>query len=115
MDVECANEQGGNEAFWKFTDRIFELTLSNNQTNVDIILPQIAREIELKESEFKTCLENNKYNDFIEKDIQSGITAGARGTPYSVLVDSKGKLTVINGAQPYENVKAAIEQALSQI
>jgi protein-disulfide isomerase len=28
--TECAWEQGGNEAFWKYTDRIFEITPSNN-------------------------------------------------------------------------------------
>ena len=28
--TECAWEQGGNEAFWKYTDKIFEITPSNN-------------------------------------------------------------------------------------
>lgn len=28
--TECAWEQGGNEAFWKYTDRIYEITPSNN-------------------------------------------------------------------------------------
>ncbi len=29
--TECAWEQGGNETFWKYTDRIFEITQSNNR------------------------------------------------------------------------------------
>jgi len=28
--TECAWEQGGNEAFWKYTNRLFEITPSNN-------------------------------------------------------------------------------------
>src|SRR3989344_4864332 len=41
--AECAAELGGNDAFWKFTDRFFELTPSNNQTDTATVLPQIAR------------------------------------------------------------------------
>src|SRR3990172_9010082 len=32
---ECAAELGGNDAFWKFADRFFELTPSNNRTDID--------------------------------------------------------------------------------
>ena len=29
--TECAWEQGGNDTFWKYTDKIFEITPSNNR------------------------------------------------------------------------------------
>src|SRR3989338_9462456 len=39
--TECAWEQGGNDAFWKYTDRIFEVTESNNGLEASE-LPKIA-------------------------------------------------------------------------
>jgi thiol-disulfide isomerase/thioredoxin len=35
---ECANELAGNDGFWKFADRYFELTLTNNRTDTDVVL-----------------------------------------------------------------------------
>lgn len=50
--AECADELGGNDAFWTFIDRFFELTPSNNQTELETVIPQIPREIGLNESRF---------------------------------------------------------------
>ena len=108
---ECANELGGNDAFWKFTDRFFELTPSNNQTNIETVIPQIVREIGLNESEFQTCFESGKYDQHIQDEVDNAIATGGRGTPWSILVAPNGKKFPINGAQPYGAVKQLIELA----
>jgi len=110
--VECANELGGNEAFWKFADRFFELTPSNNQTDVDTVLPQIAREIGLDVNEFNTCLASGKYDAHIEADVQNATATGSNGTPWSIVVDKNGKKYPLSGAQPYASVKQLIDLAL---
>ena len=110
--VECANELGGNEAFWKFADRFFELTPSNNQTDVDTVLPQIAREIGLDVNEFNTCLASGKYDAHIEADVQNATATGGNGTPWSIVVDKNGKKYPLSGAQPYASVKQLIDLTL---
>lgn len=45
--LECANEQGGNDAFWKYADKLFEITPSNNGLDA-AQLPVIAAMIGLK-------------------------------------------------------------------
>src|SRR3989344_3839273 len=50
---DCAAELGGQDGFWKFADRFFELSPSNNQTDIDAVLPQIAKEIGLDMEKFK--------------------------------------------------------------
>src|SRR3989344_431940 len=34
--LECAAEQGGNEVFWKYTDKVYETTQSNNSLDIGV-------------------------------------------------------------------------------
>ena len=111
---ECANELGGNEAFWKFTDRLFELTPSNNRTDVETVIPQIAHEIGLDETKFNSCLTSGKYDKHIQDDLDNAIATGGNGTPWSIIVAKNGKKYPLSGAQPYETVKQLIELALQE-
>lgn len=110
---ECAAELGGNGAFWKFADRFFELTPSNDQTDIETVLPKIAKEIGLNATAFTSCLTSGKYDNHIEEDVQGAVTTGGNGTPWSILVTANGKKVPISGAQPYEQIKAAIDAALA--
>ena len=109
--TECANELGGNDAFWKYTDRFFELTPSNDQTNIVDVLPQIAREIGLNETKFKSCLASKKYDKHVQDDLDNATATGGNGTPWSIVVTASGKKYPLSGAQPYEAVKQLIELA----
>jgi protein-disulfide isomerase len=109
---ECAAEFGGNNAFWKFADRFFELTPSNNRTDIDNVLPQIAREIGLDAEKFASCLASGKHDRRVEEDLQNAIATGGNGTPWSIIVSKSGKLYPLAGAQPYANVKRLIDLAL---
>ena len=106
---ECAAELGGNDAFWQFADRFMELTPSNNQTQIETVIPQIVQEIGLDQTAFQTCFESGKYDDHIEADIANAVETGGRGTPWSILIGPDGTTYPINGAQPV----AAIEQLIS--
>ncbi len=111
---ECANEQGGNDMFWKFTDRYYELTLTNNRTDVETVIPQIAGEIGLNATAFNTCRQSGKFNEHIQSDSTNAIATGGRGTPWSVIIAPNGKTFPLNGAQPLSAVKQLIEQALQE-
>lgn len=106
---ECAAEQGGNDAFWKFTDGYFDVTLSNNQTDIETVIPQLVTETGLDQAAFQTCFESGKYDDHIESDIANAVETGGRGTPWSVMIGPDGTTYPINGAQPL----AAVEQLIS--
>ncbi|MBI5457010.1 thioredoxin domain-containing protein [Candidatus Kaiserbacteria bacterium] len=110
---ECAAELGGNDAFWKYVDRWFELSPSNDQTDIGTVLPQIAREIGLEESKFSACLTSGKYDAHIEENVQNAMATGGSGTPWSIVVTKSGKKYPLSGAQPYENVKQLINQTLN--
>lgn len=109
--TECANELGGNTAFWKYTDRLFEVTPSNN--GLDLAqLPIIAQDVGLDRTAFKACLDSGTFADYVANDLKDAQAAGGSGTPYSIAIATNGEKFPINGAQPYEEVKRIIELAL---
>ena len=108
--TECAHEQGGNDAFWKDTDRLFEITQSNDRLDVSE-LPKIAEYVGLNVASFNSCLESGKTKAKVQADVDDGMKAGVNGTPSSFIL-VKGKMVdTIPGAQPYE----ALMQKLGEI
>jgi len=106
--LECANELGGNAAFWKYVNRLFEITPANNGLD-PAKLPEIAGEIGLSVGRFNECLASGKYAARVQSDFESGVNVGVKGTPFSVIWNQKtGKQMSINGAYPYENVKTIL-------
>ncbi len=108
---ECAAELGGNEAFWKFVDRFYDLTPSNNGTDLETVLPKIARDIGLDPTRFASCVASGKYDRRVEQDYQDAVASGGRGTPWSIVVSKSGKTYPLSGAQSYATVKQLIELA----
>ncbi len=109
--TECAAELGGNDAFWKYIDRIFEITPSNNGLD-PAELPKIAEYIGLNKAKFNTCLASGKFDQKIADQAVDGMSSGAQGTPYAVILGLNGKKAAIPGALPYEDVKNAIDEML---
>ncbi len=109
--LECANELGGNEAFWQFTDRLFEVTPSNDGLD-PAELPKIAEHVGLNVQAFTTCLQSGKYASHVEEDYQNALATGGNGTPWSIVITAGGEKYPLGGAQPYEVVKQLIDEAL---
>lgn len=109
--TECANKLGGNTKFWEYLNKIFEATPGNNQLD-PAELSKIAKTVELDDVAFNTCLSSGEMKTIVDRDLASGIKAGVSGTPFSVILVNKKPVSSINGAQPYEVVKAAIDEAL---
>lgn len=100
---ECAFEQGGNDAFWKYIDRVFEITPSNDLLD-ETELPAIAKYIGLNVESFDNCLQSGKFEDKVRANIEKGIEAGVNGTPSSFIMVKGRVIYTIPGAQPYETV-----------
>ena len=109
--TECAGELGGNQAFWSYINRLFEVTESNDSLDPSE-LPKIAVAIGLDETAFNACLSSGKYSEAIKKSVEEAISAGALGTPYSVIVAQDGRQIVINGAEPLSSIRVTIDSLL---
>lgn len=97
---ECANEQG---KFWEYADGLFE----NQALLGDDYYPELAGELGLNVSQFETCLDSGKYDDFINGQQAAGTAAGVTGTPATFI---NGQL--VSGAVPYASLQGIVEAAL---
>ena len=109
--IECAGDLGGNDKFWSYADRLYEVTPSNNGLD-PAELPKIAQYVGLDVSKFNSCLTSGKFDKHIEDDVQNAAATGGNGTPWSIVVDKNGKKYPLSGAQPYASVKQLIDIAL---
>lgn len=114
MASECVAELGGNDAFWIFTDRYFEETLTNNRTDIDTLIPKLVAEAGVNAGAFSTCFEEGRHKAAIEADIADAVATGGQGTPWSVIIGPSGKTYPLNGALPANVIEQIIEQALSE-
>jgi len=104
--LECANELGGNTAFWKFLDKIFAPETTSIEESA---LSTMASAIGLDAQKFASCVKSGKYAARVQKDYEDGVNIGVKGTPYTVIWNRKtGKQMPLNGAYPYENVKTLL-------
>ncbi|HYE60118.1 MAG TPA: DsbA family protein [Candidatus Kapabacteria bacterium] len=103
---ECAAEQG---KFWEWTDLIFSETTSNDGLDLGK-LPTYAGQVGLNVNKFNDCVNTAKYAAKVQADEADAQAAGARGTPYSVVIGPNGETRVISGAYPAANVEAVLRE-----
>ena len=109
--TECAQKLGGTEKFWAYTNTVFKTTQGNDSLN-EAELPKIAKEVGLDATAFMNCLSSGEMQARVQRDMESGRTAGVSGTPHSLVLVNGKVVGAIKGAQPYEQVKAIIDGAL---
>jgi protein-disulfide isomerase len=109
--AECAAEQGGDVSYFKYIDKLFEQTPSNN--GLDLAqLPVIAEAVGLDKTKLASCVASNKYAKKISDSYSEALKYGAQGTPFTLLMVGTDAV-VINGNQPYDSMVAAIDAVLA--
>ncbi len=104
---ECAAEQG---FFWPYHDILFaQQGMQGRDTVSPSNLKRMATEISgINTAQFNACVDSNKYQELVYRDVQEGNDLGVTGTP-TIFVNGQ---KVENG-QDYNTLKAAIEAALA--
>ncbi|HPE60761.1 MAG: thioredoxin domain-containing protein [Thiothrix sp.] len=106
---ECVASIAGNDQFWKFTDEIFQRTKSNGKGFPVENLRPLAEELGIDGTAFSECLDSGKMAGRVTEDIENGRAVGITGTPASFIINERGDLHMISGAQPENNFQAVID------
>lgn len=108
LALSCAGELGGGDAFWSFLDTVMNVTL-NPDPKSNEALTTFAVQSGVDQALFTACMKKADTK-VIDRDTKDAESIGARGTPFSIIVNTKtGKQVVVPGAMPLENMKKAIE------
>lgn len=83
--TECVNKIAGNDIFWQYLKKIYAVTPGNNGLDATQ-LPILAASFGVDKTAFQTCLDSNTFTATITSDVQDALSAGAQGTPYTVIV-----------------------------
>jgi protein-disulfide isomerase len=109
--TECARELGGVEAFWRYTDALYDRTTSGGKGFPIPKLVPLAEELGLDRAAFADCLEGGRHAAKVQEDLDEGTAIGITGTPGSILLNNEtGEVRVFSGALPESAFVAGIEE-----
>lgn len=109
----CVGKLGGNNAFWTFTDLVFEEREATEATNIARI-PDYVAQAGVDAAAHATCLANGEMSATVQASVEEAFNIGARGTPYTVVMVGNQQ-AVINGAQSYDIVKSIVDNLIGQL
>lgn len=89
--AECVGLLGGNQAFWQYIDKIFEITPSNDGLDLNL-LPQLAKEIGIDLNKFNDCYTKKQTQEKIKTQIKEAVEIGVRGTPFTLILFGDQKI-----------------------
>jgi protein-disulfide isomerase len=107
--AECVGANAGNDAFWKFSDSVFEkgskgITTENYTDELKTLKIN-------KVNEIKTCYESGKMKEKVSASLTEGKTLQIQGTPNSIITNlTTGEIKVVPGAYPLESVQSMIDE-----
>lgn len=114
---ECVAKLSNNENFWKFLDSALAFTSSNVEDPMPT-LKGFAVGLGIDPKAFDSCIATNnidkKISTLITNQANLGIQSGAKGTPFSVILDRQtGAVYPAPGAQDIDTLREIVKTILN--
>ena len=117
--IACAGKLGGSKGYFDYLVAMFDYKTKNRTTQLKPTgLEDLATQVGLDAKALKACVDSGEMATKVSDSGNDGVTAGVSGTPTTFVLtkDRKGLHVVasITGAQTYDYVKKAVDQALAK-
>ena len=117
---ECVATYGSEDAFWKFSDSVYEKMADGSIFGTDTTNKIVSEEMILSlaaaagadTNKVKACLDADEMAQSVKDDQTGGSKAGVSGTPGTIIVSKKGGFELIPGALPIDQVEALLAKHL---
>ena len=103
----CADDQG---KYWEFHNILYsnQQGINDGWANPDN-LKSFASQLNLNKDLFDSCLDSDKYQQRVEKNVLEAKRNGASATPTFIIVGPNGEQKTIEGAQPFSVFKQVLD------
>lgn len=114
--AECVAEVAGEAAFWDFTDSVYAIKEDAEPLPLGAVDEIAAAVVGANFQSYETCQQTSEIAARVDAEMQSGVEAGARGTPYTFVYQSGSTEdpVVINGAQSLTSVRGVVQELLEE-
>jgi len=108
--AHCASEQN---KFWEMHDFMYQnqKAVNSGWLSVDSI-KKFASGIGLDMQQFNTCFDSKRYAQQVTENFNDGKSAGVKGTPTFIIINSGGLTVTVPGAQPFNTFKQVLDKML---
>jgi len=107
--TECVADVGGEEKFWEVSELLYKNTLSKTVASPD----EIALEAKLPSDKFTECIESEKYLSKVLAEYDEAYLAGARGTPFTVIIKGDERVK-LEESLAYFELRSLVESFLNE-
>lgn len=105
--ARCAEAQGN---FWGFHDMLFERQKGwEGLKDPDEVFASYAKELELDDAALRICLDEERYKDIVQDNLDKAYELGLNSTPTIFINDEK-----MRGVQSAEQLKEKIDELLEE-
>lgn len=103
----CAGDQG---KYWEYHNILYsnQQGINNGWASSDN-LKSFASNLNLDKNLFASCLDSDKYQQRVEKNVLEAKRNGASATPTFIIVGPNGEQKTIEGAQPFSVFKQVLD------
>ena len=117
---ECVAAYGGLEAFWKFTDEVYEKMADGSiygsdttkkTVTVDMMV-SLAQTAGANANQVRNCITSEEMSQKVIDSQTGGTKAGITGTPGTIIISEKGGFEIVPGALPFAQVEAMLKNHL---
>jgi protein-disulfide isomerase len=117
---ECIADYTGEEAFWQFTDKVYEkmsdqsifTTEGEKSVITENTILTMAANAGASQNEIQECLDTKEKADVVSKMVSGATSAGIGGTPSTIIISKKAGRELVPGAIPLTEVEAMLEKHL---
>lgn len=109
---ECVARLGGNDAFWKYSNDLFEYTDTNGRgLRKGQTIYSLAADQGIEKNKLKDCLTDPAIQARIDANLESARKLGITGTPTTIVRNNKsGAVEIVSGAAQAKQLEDAINK-----